>query len=142
FLFVFGLLLLSRAVLNHVGIRTVALLSDFSAWYRVAGVAVVVVALACFAPKQPVSWLFTNTFTTVRDKPYWYAFLGGLLQAQWTYTGYDASAHTIEETKNARICAPWGIYLSVVGSGLLGFLLLAFVTLAIKDLNATASATN
>ena len=142
FMFVFGLLLLSHAVLNHVGIRTVALLNDFSAWYHVAGVAVVVVALACFAPKQPVSWLFTNTFTTVRDKPYWYAFLGGLLQAQWTYTGYDASAHTIEETKNARISAPWGIYLSVVVSGLFGFLMLAFVTLAIKDLNATASATN
>src|ERR1043166_8341353 len=142
FLMVFGVLLASHAVLNHVGIRTVARLNDFSAWYHVAGVAIVVLALAFFAPKQPVSWLFTKTFTTVTDKPYWYAFLGGLLQAQWTYTGYDASAHTIEETRNARISAPWGMYLSVAVSGLFGYLMLAFVTLAIKDLNATAAAAN
>ncbi|TMP99826.1 MAG: amino acid permease [Verrucomicrobia bacterium] len=139
---VFAVLLLSHALLNHVGIRTVARLNDFSAWYHVAGVAVVVLALALFAPKQPVSWLFTRTFTTVADKPYWFAFLGGLLQAQWTYTGYDASAHTIEETKNARVSAPWGIYLSVAVSGFFGYLMLAFVTLAIGDLRATAAATN
>jgi len=111
----------------------------FSAWYHVAGVAIVVLALAWFAPKQPVSWLFTETFTTVKDQPYWFAFLGGLLQAQWTYTGYDASAHTIEETKNARVSAPWGIYLSVAISGIFGYIMLAFVTLAIQDVGATAA---
>src|SRR6266568_6852832 len=142
FMLIFAILLLSHAILNHVGIRTVARLNDFSAFYHVAGVAIVVLALAFFARKQPVSWLFTQTFTTVTDKPYWFAFLGGLLQAQWTYTGYDASAHTIEETRNARVSAPWGIYLSVAISGLFGYLMLAFVTLAIQDLPATAAATN
>jgi amino acid transporter len=142
FMFVFGILLLSHAVLNHVGIRTVARLNDFSAVYHVAGVVVVVLALAFFAPRQPISYLFTKTFTTTPDTPYWFAFLGGLLQAQWTYTGYDASAHTIEETKNARVSAPWGIYLSVAISGVFGYIMLAFVTLAIKDLDATAAAAN
>jgi amino acid transporter len=141
-LLVFGILLLTHAILNHVGIRVVARLNDFSALYHVAGVGLVVIALALFAPKQPVSFLFTKTFTTVKDQPYWFAFLGGLLQAQWTYTGYDASAHTIEETKNARVSAPWGIYLSVAISGLFGYIMLAFVTLAIQDLNATAAAAN
>ena len=108
YMIVFALLLLSHAILNHIGIRTVARLNDFSAWYHVAGVAVVVLALAFFAPKQPLNFLFTKTFTTMGDKPFWFAFLSGLLQAQWTYTGYDASAHTIEETKNARVSAPWG----------------------------------
>jgi amino acid transporter len=139
---VFGLLLLSHAVLNHVGIRAVARLNDFSAVYHMAGVALVVLALAFFAPKQPLTFLFTKTFTTVKDQPYWLAFLGGLLQAQWTYTGFDASAHTIEETKNARISAPWGIYLSVAVSGLFGYIMLAFVTLGIKDLGAAAAASN
>lgn len=142
FFAVFAVILLSHAVLNHVGIRVVARLNDFSAIYHVLGVAVVVLALAFFAPKQPVQWLFTKTFTTVKEFPYWFAFLGGLLQAQWTYTGYDASAHTIEETKNPRVCAPWGIYLSVAVSGVAGFIMLAFVTLAIQDLGAAAAATN
>jgi amino acid transporter len=139
---VFGVLVFSHALLNHVGIRVVARLNDFSAIYHVAGVAVVVVALAWFAPRQPVTWLFTETFSTVKDQPYWLAFLGGLLQAQWTYTGFDASAHTIEETRNARVSAPWGIYLSVAVSGFFGFIMLAFVTLAIKDLGAAAGAPN
>ena len=139
---VFGALVLSHAVLNHVGIRIVARLNDLSAVYHVLGVAVVVGALALFAPKQPVSWLFTKTFSTVKDQPYWFAFLGGLLQAQWTYTGFDASAHTIEETRNARVSAPWGIYLSVAVSGFFWFIMLAFVTLAIKDLDAAAAAGN
>ena len=142
-LMVFGVLLLSQAILNHVGIRAVARLNDFSALYHIGGVLIVVVALAFFAPvKQPVSFLFTRTFTTITDKPYWYAFLVGLLQAQWTYTGYDASAHTIEETKDARVRAPWGIFLSVAISGLFGYLMLAFVTLAIRDLPAVAAAKN
>jgi amino acid transporter len=141
-LLVFGGLLLSHAMLNHVGIRAVARLNDFSAIYHVAGVALVVLALAFFAPKQPVAFLFTKTFTTLQGQPYWFAFLGGLLQAQWTYTGFDASAHTIEETKNARVSAPWGIYLSVAVSGLFGYVMLCFVTLAIKDLNAAAAAAN
>src|SRR5262249_35318367 len=42
----------------------------------------------------------------------------------------------------ARVSAPWGIYLSVAISGLFGYLMLAFVTLAIRDLSAAASASN
>jgi amino acid transporter len=142
---VFGLLLLSQAILNHIGIRAVARLNDFSAIYHIAGVAIVVFALAFFAKdKHPVSYLLTQTYHDPANlgKPFWFMFLAGLLQAQWTYTGYDASAHTIEETKDARVRAPWGIYLSVAVSGLFGYIMLAFITLAIKDLNATANATN
>jgi amino acid transporter len=139
---VFAVLLLSHAVLNHVGIRTVARLNDFSAIYHILGAAVLIGALAFFAPKQPVSYLFTKTFTTITDHPYWYAFLGGLLQAQWTYTGYDASAHISEETKDARVRAPWGIYLSVMVSGIFGYIMLAFVTLAIQNLDKVAAADN
>src|SRR5262249_48159952 len=61
---VFGALLLSQGWLNHVGIRVVAKLNDFSALYHMAGVALVVFALTFFAPHQPVSFLFTRTFTT------------------------------------------------------------------------------
>ncbi len=139
---VFAVIIVSHAILNHIGIRVVARLNDFSAVYHMAGVGIIIVALAFFAPKQPATFLFTKTFTTITDKPYWFAFLGGLLQAQWTYTGYDASAHTIEETKDARVRAPWGVYLSVAISGLVGYLMLFFITLAIQDLPGTAAASN
>ncbi len=139
---VFGALLLSQAIINHVGIRAVARLNDLSAVYHIVGVAVIVGGLAFFAVKQPAAYLFTRHFSTMTNHPYLYAFLSGLLLAQWTYTGYDASAHTIEETRDARVRAPWGIFLSVAVSGLFGYLLIAFVTLSIRDLPATAAAEN
>lgn len=139
---VFGGLLVSQGILNHIGIRVVARLNDLSAVYHIAGVAIIVGGLAFFAAKQPVSYLYTQQFSTLEGRPYWYAFMSGLLLAQWTYTGYDASAHTIEETRDARVRAPWGIFLSVAVSGIVGYILIAFVTLAIGDLKATAAASN
>ncbi|EQD37083.1 hypothetical protein B2A_11881, partial [mine drainage metagenome] len=38
----------------------------------------------------------------------------GLLMAQYTFTGYDASAHMSEETHSAGISAPRGIVSSIV----------------------------
>lgn len=138
----FTLVLVSHAVLNHVGIRVVARLNDISAVYHVGGVVVILLAVLFFAPKQPVSVLFTQTYTGGSDRPYWMLFLVGLLQAQWTFTGYDASAHTIEETRDARVRAPWGIFLSVAVSGLFGYLMICGVTLAIQNLPQVAGAEN
>lgn len=137
-----GAIMAIQALLNARGIRLVARLNDLSAGYHILGVAVIVGALAFFAPKQPVSYLFTQTYTTLSDRPYAFAFLVALLQAQWTYTGYDASAHTSEETRDARLQAPWGVFNSVVVSGVAGFLMLALVTLSIQNLPEAAGASN
>jgi amino acid transporter len=139
---VFAALLVSHAALNHVGIRVVGRLNDASALYHVAVVVLLVAGLVALAPRQPVAFLFEQRFTTLEDLPYLFAFATGLLQAQWTYTGYDASAHAIEETHDARVRAPWGIYLSVAVSGFFGWILLAAVTLSIGDLAAAAAAPN
>lgn len=139
----YAAILLSHAVLNHVGVRAVALLNNLSAWYHVAGVALVIGALVAFAPKQDAAFLLTR-FTAEGGYPmgYTYCFLIGLLQAQWTFTGYDASAHISEETVDPTRNAPWGIFLSVAVSAVVGYVLLVGVTLAIGDLRATAEAPN
>jgi len=139
----FALVLLSHGILNHVGIRIVARLNDFSAWYHIAVVLILVVSLAFLGqrPLQPIDTLF-RLGETFSDKPYWLAFLIGLLQAQWTFTGYDASAHTIEETINPRVRAPWGIFSSVAFSFVAGMIMLAFVTLSVHDVKAAVSAEN
>ncbi len=70
-------------------------------------------------------------------------FILALLQAQWTYTGYDASAHVAEETKMARKNAAWGIVLAVAVSAVAGYALLLALTWCIPngDIAATASDT-
>ena len=57
----------------------------------------------------------------------------GLLMAQYTFTGYDASAHMSEETRNASRAAASGIVMSVVVSVVFGFILLVAVTFAVPD---------
>ncbi|BDG60164.1 amino acid permease [Caldinitratiruptor microaerophilus] len=141
FLAVYAVVLLSHGILKHYGIRVVARLNDLSAWWHMGGVALLVGALLIFAPKRDLSYLFETGFTTT-SYPYWWAFLLGLLQAQWTYTGYDASAHVTEETINPRVRAAWGVYLAVAVSAFFGYVMLAAVTLAIRDPQAVAAATN
>lgn len=142
-LIAFAVILLTHGIFNHIGIRIVARLNDFSAWYHIAVVAVLVVSLAFFTKGglNAFDYLF-KVGETFQDKPYMFAFLIGLLQAQWTFTGFDASAHTIEETINPRVRAPWGIFNAVAYSFVFGFIMLAFVTLSIKDAGTAAGADN
>ncbi len=58
-----------------------------------------------------------------------------LLQANWTYTGYDASAHVAEETVGARIASAWGIFLSVAVSAVFGFIFLFALATHLPDLS-------
>ena len=57
------------------------------------------------------------------------AFALSLLQSQWTYTGYDASAHVAEETVAARTASAWGVFLSVAVSAVVGYIVLVALTL-------------
>src|SRR5436190_1239907 len=55
-----AVILMSHAALNHLGVRLVARLNDLSAWVHIAGVAILVGALAIFAPHQPAEFLLTH----------------------------------------------------------------------------------
>ena len=66
--------------------------------------------------------------------PLFLAFFFSLLQANWTYTGYDASAHVAEETVGARKASAWGIFLSVAVSAVVGYIFLLAITLHLPDL--------
>ena len=53
--------------------------------------------------------------------------------AQYTITGFDASAHMAEETHQASRSAAVGMYMSVVASVVFGFILLVAVTFAVPE---------
>ena len=110
------------------------MLSNISAWWHVVGVLIIVAVLWILPEKhQSVSW----TLTGFHNETGWtflpYVFLMGLLMAQYTFTGYDASAHVSEETKRASIAAPRGIVMSVLVSLIGGFILLFSITAAVQD---------
>jgi amino acid transporter len=57
----------------------------------------------------------------------------GLLLAQYTFTGYDASAHMTEETRGADRSGPRGIVMSILVSLFAGWVLLIGITFAIQE---------
>lgn len=137
---IFLVIITVHGLLNTFGVNLVRLLSDVSAWWHLAGVAVIVGVLA-IVPDQhkPLS----EVFFEVRNETGFtfagasiYAVLIGLLMAQYTYTGYDASAHVAEETHDAARAAPRGIVMSVVVSLVAGFFLLVAITWSIQDYEA------
>jgi len=139
-LLVYGGILLSHALINHFGIRLVAWLNDFSVTVHIVGVVVIVGALLIFAPQRPVGFFFERVTSNTEGWSYGWAFILGLLQAMWTFTGYDASASVSEETIDPRRRAPWGMVLAVIVSAVVGYLLLFALTLSIGDLPAVLSA--
>jgi len=133
----FLLIIALHGALNTFGVDLVRVLSNISAWWHLVGVAVIV-AVLLIVPDHHQSLSFT--FFHFENRTGWdfggasiYVFLIGLLMAQYTYTGYDASAHIAEETRSAASEAPKGIVRSVWVSILAGWVLLVAVTAAIQS---------
>jgi len=105
---------------------------------------VIIVGFLIFKPDHHQS--FGTVFSkTINNSGFshawlWYVLLLGLLQAQYTYTGYDASAHMSEETVNASRSAARGIVMSIVVSAVFGYILALGVTFAIQNLSDTTGA--
>jgi len=127
---IYLLMLASHGLLNTFGVKLVKILGDISVWWHVVGVVVIFAALMLTSKpgQRGMSHLFDKAppgltgwqgglFVTV------YLFGLGLLLAQYTITGFDASAHVSEETVGARVAAPKAIVRSIYVSAIAAFLL-------------------
>ncbi len=135
---VYAGILIVHGVLNTFGVRIVSMLSDVSAWWHVLGVLVIAVVLFFVSSHHASFSLMFSKFTnqTTLGVPI-YVFMLGLLMAQYTFTGYDASAHMSEETHNADLSAPRGIVMSIVISLIAGWILILAITSVIPTNAAT-----
>src|ERR1700689_3561625 len=133
---IFACVLLVHGLLNQFGIRLVALLNDVSVWWHILGV-LIIVAVLVFVPSHhaSASYVFSGIVNNTGWHSTFYVLLLGLLLAQYTFTGYDASAHMTEETHNAARSGPRGIVMSIVVSLIAGWVLLIGVTFAIQKGN-------
>jgi amino acid permease (GABA permease) len=141
----FLVIIVLHGLLNTFGVNLVKILSDVSAWWHLVGVAIIVVVLAIVPDHhKPISEVFFEVKNATGfgfGGAAVYAVLIGLLMAQYTYTGYDASAHVAEETHDAARSAPRGIVFSVVVSVVAGFFLLFAITWSIQDYEAARTTT-
>jgi amino acid permease (GABA permease) len=136
----FAAILLLHGIVNQFGVRLIAILNNVSVWWHILGVLVIVGVLA-FAPAhhQSASWVFGHFVNNTGWGSKFYVLLLGLLLAQYTFTGYDASAHMTEETHTAARSGPRGIVTSIIVSLLAGWLLLIGITFAIQKYGTEAT---
>ena len=141
--YVYAVILALHAVMNIFSVKLVAFLNDVSVWWHVAGV-LIIVGFLIFKPShhQSFNYVFGHTINNsgFGHSWLWFVLLLGLLQAQYTYTGYDASAHMSEETKDASRSAARGVIGSIVVSAVFGYILALGVTFAIQNQGATTGA--
>lgn len=136
-----AVILASQALFNHKGIRVTTTLTDFSGYLIFAVASILTIAMVAYAPHLEITRLFTfANYTGDAGGGVWpenssllMAFLLGLLLPAYTVTGFDASAHTSEETRSAAVNVPRGMLRSVFWSFLFGYIMICSFVLAMPD---------
>lgn len=134
-----------QAAINHFGIGLTAKLTDFSGYLIFATAIGLTIACLVYAPSYEFGRLFTfSNYSGEAGANVWpsvsggWVFALGLLLPIYTITGYDASAHTAEETKQAAHSVPRGIVMSVVWSALFGYVMLCAFVLLLPNMDEAA----
>jgi amino acid transporter len=136
----------TQAVFNHVGIKVTSRLTDFSGYLIFAVAALLTIALLANAHSLDFGRLFAFSNFTGSNFPgdaanvVWpvkvstlLAFGLSLLLPAYTITGFDASAHTSEETVHAQSAVPKGMLNAVFWSGLCGYVMVCAFVLAMPN---------
>ena len=148
-----SLITFSHASCNHLGIRLTTKLTDFSGYLIFAVSTLLTLVLLFFSFGHGIDLSRLVTFTNYSGDAgggvwpqtgnLFLLFMLGLMLPAYTITGFDASAHTSEETIAAARQVPKGIVNSVFWSGVFGWAMLAAVVLAMPNMNdAAAQGTN
>jgi amino acid transporter len=145
----FLIILVVVTALNVFADRALGMLNNISVGWHLLGTAVVI-GLLVFVPNEHQSFSFVfgerinNTGFdggATGGLPFWFLVLPlGFLLGMYTQTGYDASAHTAEETRGAAIAAAQGVWRSIFFSALIGWLVLLAFLFAANDVGAVNDA--
>ena len=129
--------------------RLLAIFNNISVAWHVLGV-LVIIALVAFVPShhQSASFVFGQRLNntgfhgglTSGAGFFLYILPLGFIMTMYTQTGYDASAHTAEETRGAAKAAAQGVWRSVFFSAIAGWALLLALLFAATHVNAINTA--
>lgn len=149
--FVFLVLVLaSQALINHYGIKLTIRWTNFGSYLIIILCVVLILALFAFSPVSlDMSRIFRFTNFTgdvggavvpFRTESIAFAFLLGLVYVCYTITGFDVAAHTAEETEDAQVNVPRGMWQAVFWSWLIGLVAVAAFVLTMPSIEEGAAA--
>ncbi|KAG0347930.1 hypothetical protein BGZ54_004764, partial [Gamsiella multidivaricata] len=128
-----GIIIL-HGLVNSLAIRLNGFFNILSVWWHVLGTVLIVVVVVATTPeKQSAAFVFTEWQNNTGWSSGFYVFMLGLLQSQYTLSGYDSAAHMSEETKNAQQGGPWGIIRAIITASAVGWFFLVGITFCITN---------
>ncbi|KAH9914364.1 amino acid transporter [Epithele typhae] len=145
---IYAAVLVTQGLINTFGVHLLKYINNVSVWWHAVGTTAVVIACLAAAPEhQSAEWVFTQFIdNTGLDGDGWgtrashaYVVVIGVLMAQYTLTGFDASAHMTEETHNAALMGPIGIVMAIGVSAVLGWFLILGLLFSIQNLDGTVN---
>src|SRR5438105_425304 len=141
----FLIILLMYTVINIFADPLLALFNNISVSWHVVGV-LVILGVLIFVPDhhQSAGFVFGNKINNTGFHGgatggafFWlYVLPIGFILTMYTQTGYDASAHTAEETRGAALGAAKGVWRSVFFSAIAGWAVLLALLFAAKNVPA------
>ena len=141
---IYAAILVSHGLINTFGVHILRYLNDTSIILHSLGVGSLAIAVLAKAPTHQSAKFVFATFYDGTGDPGWseraspaYVAVCGILLAQYTLTGFDASAHLSEETRNAAWSAPMGVITSIGVSSIFGFFLILALLFSIQDFAGT-----
>ncbi|CAL1702473.1 unnamed protein product [Somion occarium] len=144
----YAAVLVAQGLINTFGVHLLRYLNNISVWWHAVGTTALVIAILAAAPSHQSAKFVFQTFidNTGADGVGWsqraspaYVVVIGILMAQYTLTGFDASAHMTEETHNAAVSGPIGIVMAIGVSAVLGWFLILGLLFSIQDLDSTVA---
>jgi amino acid transporter len=141
----FLIILVGYTVVNIFADRLLAIFNNISVGWHVLGV-LVIIGLIIFVPShhQSASFVFGQRLNNTGFHGgrtggafFWlYVLPLGFILTMYTQTGYDASAHTAEETRGAAKAAAQGVWRSVFYSAIAGYAVLLALLFAATNVAA------
>ncbi|KAG1473240.1 hypothetical protein G6F56_001069 [Rhizopus delemar] len=123
-----------HGIINSVNVKYNGFFNQTSLyWHLIGTLLLIIVALVLTPNKASGKWVFTFFANETGFSSNGYAFLIGLLQSQYTLSGFDSAAHMSDETRDAARSAPRGILYAIGAAAIVGFVFLVSVNFCVQD---------
>ncbi|KAI7870950.1 amino acid permease-domain-containing protein [Spinellus fusiger] len=134
---IFLVIVFLHGLINSISVKYNGFFNQTSLyWHLVGTTLIIIVALALTPNKASAQWVFTGFENYTGFSSGGYVFLIGLLQSQYTLSGYDSAAHMSEETLDAARSAPRGILYAIGTAAIVGLAFMMSVSFCVQDFEA------
>jgi amino acid transporter len=129
-------LLAAHSIFNYLGVRGTTLVTSAGVAVEVIATVVIAGAIVATGIHHPLSTLAS---TEPAGSPYLPAFLASTLAMAWIFYGFESAADVAEEVVDPGRRVPRAMMASLLGAGLVTFVVVVALILGARDLAAAAA---